>query len=232
MKTLGTHFGQGSPWTTFQPMASGNHQRPQDQLRNPSPQLKGDFPIPPCILYSRLHEWCIYGIIYHYAPFLLSNSMVTFSGPNSTIPNQGPKIQRPFLRRTLQLISMEVHGGYQKTIQGPQPPGSAGVGWKLFQDYSKGHSQRLLIIQSVFKAESTSILLGQLNWSIQEAINSTSMSLDQLGQFIFHCGNSITQFNSQDDQSFIYPIQTIQLDYSPYRISLSVFHIYWPPFIT
>ncbi|MBW0534424.1 hypothetical protein O181_074139 [Austropuccinia psidii MF-1] len=33
----------GPPWTTFQPMASGSHQRPPDQLRNLSPQLKGDF---------------------------------------------------------------------------------------------------------------------------------------------------------------------------------------------
>ncbi|MBW0563806.1 hypothetical protein O181_103521 [Austropuccinia psidii MF-1] len=43
IKTLRTHFGQGPPWTTFQPMASGNHRRPPDQLRNPSPHLKGDF---------------------------------------------------------------------------------------------------------------------------------------------------------------------------------------------
>ncbi|MBW0495432.1 hypothetical protein O181_035147 [Austropuccinia psidii MF-1] len=42
-KTLRTHFGQGPPWTTFQSLASGNHQRPPDQLSNPSPQLKGDF---------------------------------------------------------------------------------------------------------------------------------------------------------------------------------------------
>ncbi|MBW0587514.1 hypothetical protein O181_127229 [Austropuccinia psidii MF-1] len=35
-------------------------------------------------------EWCIYGKIYHYAPFLLSNSMVTLSGPNYMIPNQVP----------------------------------------------------------------------------------------------------------------------------------------------
>ncbi|MBW0468495.1 hypothetical protein O181_008210 [Austropuccinia psidii MF-1] len=55
MKTLRTHFGQGSPWTTFQPMASGNHQEPQDKLRNPSPQLKGDFPIPPSMP-TKLHD--------------------------------------------------------------------------------------------------------------------------------------------------------------------------------
>ncbi|MBW0494649.1 hypothetical protein O181_034364 [Austropuccinia psidii MF-1] len=42
VKTLRTHFGQGSIWTTFQAMASGSHRRPLDQLRNPSPKLKGD----------------------------------------------------------------------------------------------------------------------------------------------------------------------------------------------
>ncbi|MBW0467893.1 hypothetical protein O181_007608 [Austropuccinia psidii MF-1] len=81
------------------------------------------------------------------------------------------------------------------------------------------HSQRLFIIKSVFKAESTSILLRQLNWSIQAAINHTCMSLAQLGQFIFHCGSSITQFNSQDGQICIDPIQKIQPDYSPSQIS-------------
>ncbi|MBW0591040.1 hypothetical protein O181_130755 [Austropuccinia psidii MF-1] len=35
-------------------------------------------------------EWCIYGIIYHYAPFLFSNPMVTLSGPNYVTPNQVP----------------------------------------------------------------------------------------------------------------------------------------------
>ncbi|MBW0487087.1 hypothetical protein O181_026802 [Austropuccinia psidii MF-1] len=85
-----------------------------------------------------------------------------------------------------------------------------GLGWQLLQDYSKGHSQRLFIIQSAVKAASTSILFGKLNWSIQASINSTCMSLAKTGQFIFYCGNSITQFNPQGGQNFIGPIQTIQ----------------------
>ncbi|MBW0482369.1 hypothetical protein O181_022084 [Austropuccinia psidii MF-1] len=40
IKTLKAHFGQGPPWTTFQPMASGNHQRPPDQLSSILPILK------------------------------------------------------------------------------------------------------------------------------------------------------------------------------------------------
>ncbi|MBW0541106.1 hypothetical protein O181_080821 [Austropuccinia psidii MF-1] len=120
----------------------------------------------------------------------------------------------------------------RRPFQDPNHLALQELGWKSFQDYSRGHSQSLSIIQLVVKAASTSILLGQLNWSIQAAINHTCMSLSQLRQFIFYCGNSITQFNSQDDQNFIDPIQTIQPDDSPSRISLSVFHIYWPPFIT
>ncbi|MBW0558913.1 hypothetical protein O181_098628 [Austropuccinia psidii MF-1] len=110
-------------------MASGNHKRPPDQL-SPilSRNLSGILPIRPCTPYSRLPEWCISGIIYHYAQFLIRNSMVTFSGPNAMFPNQGCKIQHSFQRRTLQHIILEIHGGYQKTTQGPQPPGPAGVG--------------------------------------------------------------------------------------------------------
>ncbi|MBW0584688.1 hypothetical protein O181_124403 [Austropuccinia psidii MF-1] len=101
IEPVGPIFGHGPPWTIIPAMASGNQQRPPDQLSKHSPQLKGNSFIPPCTPYSRLQEWCIYGIIYHYAPFLLSNSMVTFSVPNTTIPNQGLKIQRPFQRRIL-----------------------------------------------------------------------------------------------------------------------------------
>ncbi|MBW0566146.1 hypothetical protein O181_105861 [Austropuccinia psidii MF-1] len=64
--------------------------------------------------------------------------MVTLSGPNSTIPNQGPKIKSPFRRRSLQLISLEIHGSYQKTIQGPQPPGPAGVGIAVISGLFQG----------------------------------------------------------------------------------------------
>ncbi|MBW0486810.1 hypothetical protein O181_026525 [Austropuccinia psidii MF-1] len=40
--------------------------------------------------------------------------------------------------------------GYQKTIQGPQPPGLAGVGLSFsHQDYFKGNSQRLSIFSII-----------------------------------------------------------------------------------
>ncbi|MBW0470688.1 hypothetical protein O181_010403 [Austropuccinia psidii MF-1] len=48
-------------------------------------------------------EWCIYGIVYHYAPFLLSNPMVTLSEPNYAIPNQVPS-PSPFSKKDFSAI--------------------------------------------------------------------------------------------------------------------------------
>ncbi|MBW0566125.1 hypothetical protein O181_105840 [Austropuccinia psidii MF-1] len=39
---VGPIFGHGPPWTNISAMASGNHQRPPDQLSKPSPQLMGN----------------------------------------------------------------------------------------------------------------------------------------------------------------------------------------------
>ncbi|MBW0553025.1 hypothetical protein O181_092740 [Austropuccinia psidii MF-1] len=100
--------------------------------------------------------------------------MVTFSGPNSIFPNEGPKIQRPFQRRNPQLISLSIHGDNQKTIQGSQPPDPAGVGLAI----NSGLFQAIILrgytfFKSVVKESSISILLGKLNWSIQASINQT-----------------------------------------------------------
>ncbi|MBW0493526.1 hypothetical protein O181_033241 [Austropuccinia psidii MF-1] len=38
----------------------------------------------------RKQDWCIYGIIYHYATFFLRNPMVILLGPHFTISNQFP----------------------------------------------------------------------------------------------------------------------------------------------
>ncbi|MBW0500655.1 hypothetical protein O181_040370 [Austropuccinia psidii MF-1] len=60
-------------------MASGNHQRPPSQLQARIPlKFKGRLFLPQCTSYSRIQEWCTYGIIYHHAPFLLRNPKVTF----------------------------------------------------------------------------------------------------------------------------------------------------------
>ncbi|MBW0580908.1 hypothetical protein O181_120623 [Austropuccinia psidii MF-1] len=72
-------------------MASGNYQRPPAQLRARIPlRFRGRLFLPQCTPHSRIQEWCIYGIIYHYALFLLGDTMVSLSGPNFVIPNQVP----------------------------------------------------------------------------------------------------------------------------------------------
>ncbi|MBW0563754.1 hypothetical protein O181_103469 [Austropuccinia psidii MF-1] len=42
IEPIGPIFGHGPPWTIIPAMASGNHQRPPDQLSKHSPQLKGN----------------------------------------------------------------------------------------------------------------------------------------------------------------------------------------------
>ncbi|MBW0544313.1 hypothetical protein O181_084028 [Austropuccinia psidii MF-1] len=80
----------------------------------------------------------------------------------------------------------------------------------FIQDYSKGHSQRLYILLISCQG----IKYFNTTWTTQlvhtGGIQSTCMYLAQLGQFIFYCGNSVTQFNFQDGQICIDPIQTIQ----------------------
>ncbi|MBW0574131.1 hypothetical protein O181_113846 [Austropuccinia psidii MF-1] len=191
IKPVGPKFGHGPPWTIFQAMASGNHQRPLNRLRKLSPQLQGNYSNPPCTPYSTLQEWCIYGIIYHYAPFLLSKSMVTFSGQN-----QGLKIQHPFLKDD-SLTHQSGNQWWQSEDHSRIPitwPCRSWVG-NFFQDYSKGILRGNKIFQSAVKASSISILLGQLNWSMQASINQPVCPWPNWANSIFHRGNSITQFN-------------------------------------
>ncbi|MBW0593052.1 hypothetical protein O181_132767 [Austropuccinia psidii MF-1] len=70
-------------------MASGNHQRPPAQSKD-SPPVQGKTSL--SLMHSVLkdQEWCIYGIIYHHAPFFLRKQMLTLSGPNHAVPNQVP----------------------------------------------------------------------------------------------------------------------------------------------
>ncbi|MBW0524334.1 hypothetical protein O181_064049 [Austropuccinia psidii MF-1] len=56
-------------------------------------------------------------------------------------------------------------------------------------------------------------------------IQASCMALALFGQFIFHCGNSITQFNSQDCQIFIDPKQSMQPRINPPGSVFSFSHI-------
>ncbi|MBW0533699.1 hypothetical protein O181_073414 [Austropuccinia psidii MF-1] len=127
---------------------------------------------------------------------------------------------------------LQFPGSYQRTIRGPQPPGPAGVGLSILirtilREILRGYNSfKLLSRFQVFSIPGTTQL-------VHTGSNQAScMALAHLSQFIFHYGNSVTQFNSQYGQNCIGPIQTIQPGDSPSRISLSAFHIYWPPFLT
>ncbi|MBW0588644.1 hypothetical protein O181_128359 [Austropuccinia psidii MF-1] len=59
-------------------------------LSKDSPPVQGKTSLSSMYYILKDQKWCIYGIIYHYAPFLLRNPMVTLSGPNYLITNQVP----------------------------------------------------------------------------------------------------------------------------------------------
>ncbi|MBW0558349.1 hypothetical protein O181_098064 [Austropuccinia psidii MF-1] len=155
--------------------------------------------------------------------------MVTLSGPNYVIPNQVPN-SSPILKKDFSAIQS---GNSLAVIRRPS------------EDPNHLALQRLgchFLIRTIPRA----ILRGyqsfqslsrhqvfSIPWTTQLVhTGSNQASSLALGQFIFHCGNQVTQFNSQDGQNCIGPIQTIQPYDSHSRISLSAFHIYWPPFIT
>ncbi|MBW0521415.1 hypothetical protein O181_061130 [Austropuccinia psidii MF-1] len=122
--------------------------------------------------------------------------------------------------------------GYQKTIQGPRPPGPAGVWLSIL---TRTILRAILRGSQSFQSLSRNQVIS-IPWTTQLVHTGSNqavcMALTQLGQFIFHCVSSVLQFISQDGQNCIGPVQTIQLGDSPSRISLSAFHIYWPHFIT
>ncbi|MBW0461906.1 hypothetical protein O181_001621 [Austropuccinia psidii MF-1] len=62
-----------------QAMASGNHKRPPSTFNKGLPlKIRETSDSNKWTQVCGNQEWCIYGIIYHYAPFFLSNSMVKF----------------------------------------------------------------------------------------------------------------------------------------------------------
>ncbi|MBW0482106.1 hypothetical protein O181_021821 [Austropuccinia psidii MF-1] len=72
----------------FQPLASGHNQRPPAQAQKALPSIQEKDSPSPMHSVPRIQEWCIYGIIYHYAPSLLRIPIEMFSGPNYDIPIQ------------------------------------------------------------------------------------------------------------------------------------------------
>ncbi|MBW0488584.1 hypothetical protein O181_028299 [Austropuccinia psidii MF-1] len=185
-------------------MASGNHQRPPDQLRKLFPQLKGNS------FHSSMHPVLkVAGVvhIWYYIP-LCTIFAQQFNGEafrtkshNSKSSSQNPK---PISKED-SLTHQSGNPWRQSEDHSRIPitwPCRSWVG-NFIQDYSKGILRGYTVSQAVFKASSISILLGQLNWSIQASINQPVCSWP-------NWANSITQFHFHNGQNCIGPIQTIQ----------------------
>ncbi|MBW0502374.1 hypothetical protein O181_042089 [Austropuccinia psidii MF-1] len=80
-------------------------------------------------------------------------------------------------------------GSYQKTIQGPQPPGPAGVGLSiLIRNILMAILRGYQLFQSLSRNQVLTI--PWITELVHRGINQAScMALANLGQFIFHCGN-------------------------------------------
>ncbi|MBW0502036.1 hypothetical protein O181_041751 [Austropuccinia psidii MF-1] len=107
------------------------------------------------------------GMVDHYAPFFLSNPMVMFSGPNYIIPAPVPKSITHFEGRLLCHSVLQSLAATRRPFKDPNHLALQELGCTFFQDSSKGNFKSLSSIQSAVKESSTSVFLGQLNWSIQ-----------------------------------------------------------------
>ncbi|MBW0593975.1 hypothetical protein O181_133690 [Austropuccinia psidii MF-1] len=72
-------------------LAIFNHKRPPAQVQKAFPSIWGKDSPSPMYSLPRSQAWCIYGIIHHYAPIFLRNSMVMLSGPKYAFSIQVPK---------------------------------------------------------------------------------------------------------------------------------------------
>ncbi|MBW0504984.1 hypothetical protein O181_044699 [Austropuccinia psidii MF-1] len=178
--------------------------------RKDSPPVKGKTSF--CSMHSVLkdQEWCIYGIIYHYAPFPLRHPMVTLSGPNYVIPNQVPS-PSPISKKDFSAIqSGNSLVATRRPFKDPNHLALQRLGCPFLIRTNLGAILRgYQSFQSLSRHQVFSI-----PWTAQlvhtGSNQASCMSFAQLGQFIFHCGNPVTKLNSHDGQNCIGPIQTIK----------------------
>ncbi|MBW0522205.1 hypothetical protein O181_061920 [Austropuccinia psidii MF-1] len=202
IEPVGPKFGHGPPWTIFQAMASGNHQMPPNQLSKLSLQLKGNSSIPPCTPYSRLQEWTKF----HNSKSRSQNPMPILKEDSLTHQSGNPWRQS------------EDHSRIPITWSCRRLVGN------FIQDYSKAILRSYTVFQAVVKASSISILLGQLNWSIQASTINLYV-LGPIGAIQSH--SSISRWPER-----YWPSMDNTAGDPPSKISLSVLHIYLPPFST
>ncbi|MBW0560879.1 hypothetical protein O181_100594 [Austropuccinia psidii MF-1] len=141
------------------------------QLQSRIPlKLRGRLFLPQCTPYSRIQEWCINGIIYHYAPFFLSNPMVTFSGPNYVIPNQVPNPSPISKKDVLAIWSGNSLVATRRPFKDPNHLALQELGCQFSSGPFSGKFSEVINHFNHFQGIKYSEFLGKLNWSIQVEI--------------------------------------------------------------
>ncbi|MBW0562530.1 hypothetical protein O181_102245 [Austropuccinia psidii MF-1] len=198
---VGPIFGQGPPGTNISAMTSGNHQRPPDHLSKPSPQLMGNsfHSFMPSILKVAgvVHIW-------YYKPLCTifaqqSNGDVFRTHFHLSISRS----QNPTP------ISMEDYSAHQSDKLWQQSEDSSRIQTTCVCRSWVGILFKGPILNSyyIIAISCQGVKYFNTPWTTQfiptGLIQSTCMALAQLGHFIFHCVNSITQFKFQDGQNCI-----------------------------
>ncbi|MBW0506934.1 hypothetical protein O181_046649 [Austropuccinia psidii MF-1] len=128
--TLGPEIGQEPQVDTIQPMASGNHQRSPAQIQERIP-LKFRGRLFPSSMHPALKEPGVVHIWYNiplctiFAQQFNGDIFRTKLLDSKSICQSITNFKGKFVFR---YSVWKIPGSYQKTIQGPQPPGPAGVG--------------------------------------------------------------------------------------------------------
>ncbi|MBW0475940.1 hypothetical protein O181_015655 [Austropuccinia psidii MF-1] len=116
--------GQKGPRTQ-----AGHHLR----FSRASPQFRGR-----SLLLQRIQAWCIYGIIYHYAPFSLINPMVMFLGHNYVFPIQVSKSITHFEGRLFSNSLLQSLAPTRGALEDPNHLVLRGFGFMFLSGLSQG----------------------------------------------------------------------------------------------
>ncbi|MBW0572860.1 hypothetical protein O181_112575 [Austropuccinia psidii MF-1] len=170
---IGPFFGYGPPWTNISAMTSGNHQRPPDQLSQPSPQPMGNsfHSFKPSLLEVAgvVHIWYYIALCTIFAQQSNGDVFTThFHLSISRSQNPTPILKEDYSAHQSDKL-------WQQSEDCSRIPTTcicrSWVG-TLFRNIKKGQFSRgITSMQSVVKASSISILLGQLNSSVQASFN-------------------------------------------------------------
>ncbi|MBW0466973.1 hypothetical protein O181_006688 [Austropuccinia psidii MF-1] len=169
-------------------MASGSHKRPPATFISVLLSTSGKTPGPTQWIQACGNQrWCIYGIIYNFAPLFLRNPMVIVSGLNSSIQSQVPKSLTHFKQGS----SSSVLHSMPVTRRPFKDPNSLSLLVLVFdlRTFQEGYSKMFAEHQDSCQG----IKHFSTRWTIQlvhtGCIQETCMALTLLGQLIFHCEN-------------------------------------------